>query len=125
MKSITRRSSLLGAALLPLAIRSPPAAQSTKGRFTLDWKYHGVHARFNSIDYAKVKNVNIAANLQEQMLSAGSIDAILGFNYSIYINLKQAKLDPERDTRWFSYSDHGLDLYSNGVMASQALIQRD
>jgi NitT/TauT family transport system substrate-binding protein len=230
MKLITRRSALLGGALLPLAIGSSPS----KVRFTLDWKYQGVHswfyvardkgyfrdegldveidqgegsaatisrimtgnydagfgdinsiiaaaaqkpdqaprmiyemynrgpsvlvartdgpiktlkdiegrtvgapsgsasarllpllARLNGIDYAKVKNVNIAPNLQEQMLSAGSIDAILGFNYSIYINLAQAKLDPERDARWFSYSDHGLNLYSNGVMASQALIQRD
>jgi NitT/TauT family transport system substrate-binding protein len=82
-------------------------------------------ARLNGIDYASVKKLNIAANLQEQMLAAGSVDGILGFNYSMYVNLSQAKLDPERDVRWFSFSDHGLDLYSNGVMASQSLINRD
>jgi NitT/TauT family transport system substrate-binding protein len=82
-------------------------------------------ARLNGIDYAKVKNLNIVANLQEQMLAAGSLDGILGFNYSIYTNLAQAKLDPERDVRWFGFSEHGLDLYSNGVMASQSFIKRD
>ncbi len=234
MRPITRRSALLGAAALPFLSGAVRAAQPTKIRFTLDWKYQGVHswfyvardkgyfreegldveidqgegsaatiariitgnydagfgdinaviaaaaqkpdqapriiyemynrgpsvlvaradgpikslkdiegrsvgapsgsasvrllpllARINGIDYAKVKNVNIAANLQEQMLAQGGIDAILGFNYSIYINLTQARLDPDHDTRWFSYSDYGLDLYSNGVMASQALIARD
>lgn len=82
-------------------------------------------ARLNGIDVARINNLNVAANLQEQMLAAGQLDGILGFNYSIYINLAQTRLDPERDARWFSYSDYGLDLYSNGVMASQALIKRD
>lgn len=80
-------------------------------------------ARINGIDYAKVSNQNIAANLQEQMLISKNIDAIIGFNYSIYINLAQARLDPDKEARWFSYSDHGLDLYSNGVMASQAFLK--
>lgn len=82
-------------------------------------------ARLNGIDIAKVTNLNVAPNLQEPMLSAGDVDGILGFNYSIYTNLPQVRLDPDRDVRWFSFSDHGLDLYSNGVMASQALIRKD
>jgi NitT/TauT family transport system substrate-binding protein len=82
-------------------------------------------ARVNGIDYSKVKNLNVAANLQEQMLIQKNLDGILGFNYSIYINLAQAHFDPDREARWFSYSDHGLDIYSNGVMASQDLIKRD
>ena len=28
------------------------------------------------------------------------------------------KLDPDKDFRWISYADAGLDLYSNGVMVS-------
>ena len=80
-------------------------------------------ARINGIDYSKVKNVNVAANLQEQMLANGGIDGILGFNYSIYTNLPLAKIDPERDVRWFSFADNGLDLYSNGVMVSQAFLK--
>ncbi len=82
-------------------------------------------ARLNGIDHSKIKNLNVAANLQEQMLANGSVDGILGFNYSIYINLPQARIDPEKDVRWFSFADHGLDLYSNGVMASQSLIKEN
>lgn len=82
-------------------------------------------ARVNGIDYAKVNNQNVAANLQEQMLIRKNVDGILGFNYSIYTNLAQAHFDPDREARWFSYSDNGLDLYSNGVMASQEFIRRD
>jgi NitT/TauT family transport system substrate-binding protein len=82
-------------------------------------------ARANGIDYAKVNMQNVAANLQEQMLIQKNLDGILGFNYSIYINLAQAHFDPDREARWFGFSDHGLDLYSNGVMASQDLIKRD
>jgi NitT/TauT family transport system substrate-binding protein len=80
-------------------------------------------ARLNGIDYAKINNQNIAANLQEQMLSTSKLDGILGFNYSIYINLGQARLDPDKDVRWFGYSDYGLDLYSNGVMVSPSFIK--
>jgi NitT/TauT family transport system substrate-binding protein len=82
-------------------------------------------ARVNGIDYAKINNQNVAANLQEQMLIRKNVDGILGFNYSIYTNLAQAHFDPDREARWFSYSDHGLDLYSNGVMVSQDFIRRD
>ena len=42
-------------------------------------------ARLNGIDYSTVNNINVAANLQEQMLIQKNLDGILGFNYSIYI----------------------------------------
>lgn len=80
-------------------------------------------ARINGVDNGKINFQNVAANLQEQMLIGSKIDAILGFNYSIYINLLQANFHPDKQARWFGYSDFGLDLYSNGVMASQAFIK--
>lgn len=80
-------------------------------------------ARINGVENSKINFQNIAANLQEPMLIGNNIDAILGFNYSIYINLLQTKLNPDKDVRWFAYADHGLDLYSNGVMASQEFIK--
>jgi NitT/TauT family transport system substrate-binding protein len=233
MKSITRRSAIVGGVMLPFFTRARAAAP-TKIRFTLDWKYQGVHAwfyvardkgyfsdeglevvidqgegsaatisrimtgnyeagfgdinaliaaaaqkpeqaprmvyemynrgpsvvvtradgpikalrdlegrtvgapagsasarllpllaRINGIDYDKIEKQNVAANLQEQMLIASKLDGILGFDYSIYVNLMQAKFDPDKDARWFSYSDFGLDLYSNGVMASQSFIKNN
>jgi NitT/TauT family transport system substrate-binding protein len=30
--------------------------------------------------------------------------------------------DPEKDYKWFSFGDYGMDLYSNGVMVSKKLL---
>jgi NitT/TauT family transport system substrate-binding protein len=37
------------------------------------------------------------------------------------MNLVSLKLDPDKDFRWFFYSDNGIDLYSNGIVVSQKL----
>ena len=79
-------------------------------------------ARLNDIDPDKVEIVNMAPNLQEQMMLQGDVDANLGFNVTSYINLVQQRLDADNDFRWFFFGQYGLDLYSNGVMVSQQLL---
>jgi NitT/TauT family transport system substrate-binding protein len=32
-------------------------------------------------------------------------------------------LDPDKDIRWFHYADHGIDLYSNGVLVSAQFLK--
>ena len=78
-------------------------------------------AKKNNLDPAKVDVVNMAPNLQEQMLIRGDVDISALFTATSYMNLVALKLDPEKDFRWIYYSDGGLDLYSNGVMVSQKL----
>jgi NitT/TauT family transport system substrate-binding protein len=78
-------------------------------------------AKKNGIDYAAIDILNVAPNLQEQMLLQGQVDVIAIFTATSYMNLVALKLDPEKDFRWIYYSDSGLDLYSNGVMVSQSL----
>ena len=78
-------------------------------------------AKKNSLDAAKVEVVNMAPNLQEQMLIRGDVDISALFTATSYMNLVALKLDPDKDFRWIYYSDAGLDLYSNGVMVSQKL----
>lgn len=78
-------------------------------------------AKKNSLDPAKVEVVNMAPNLQEQMLIRGDVDISALFTATSYMNLVALKLDPDKDFRWIYYSDGGLDLYSNGVMVSQKL----
>ena len=78
-------------------------------------------AKKNGIDYGAIKILNVAPNLQEQMLLQGQVDVIAIFTVTSYMNLVALKLDPEKDFRWISYSDSGVDLYSNGVMISQRL----
>jgi len=46
MPSITRRSAIVGGLALPFVSTIGRAAAPTRVRFTLDWKYQGVHAWF-------------------------------------------------------------------------------
>jgi NitT/TauT family transport system substrate-binding protein len=79
--------------------------------------------KMNGLDPEKVKILNMAPNLQETMLIQNQVDIIAGFSVTSYMNLIAQKLDPDKDFRWFYFGDHGLDLYSNGVMVSQKLMK--
>lgn len=74
------------------------------------------------IDPAKVEIVNVAPNLQEQMLIRGNVDASLVFNVTSYLNLIGLGLDPDKDFHWYNYGDSGVDVYSNGLMVSRKLL---
>lgn len=76
----------------------------------------------NGLVADKIKVTNMAPNLQEPMLIKGDIDAALVFNITSYFNLVLNRQDPEKDYKWFSFGEFGLDLYSNGVMVSQKLL---
>jgi NitT/TauT family transport system substrate-binding protein len=78
-------------------------------------------ARNNQIDDASLNILQVAPSLQEQMLLQGQVDSIAVFSATSYMNLVSLRRDPEKDFRWFFYADHGIDLYSNGVMVSPRL----
>ena len=80
-------------------------------------------AKKNGIDDKKVSWTNMAPNLQEQMLLRGDVAASAVFSATSYMNLVAQRVDPEKDIRWFYYSDYGVDLYSNGVMVSPQLLK--
>jgi NitT/TauT family transport system substrate-binding protein len=80
-----------------------------------------VLAKSNQIDYASLNITQVAPNLQEQILLQGQVDSVAVFSATSYMNLVSLKLDPDKDFRWFFYADHGIDLYSNGVMVSPKL----
>ncbi len=82
-----------------------------------------VLAEKNGLDARKIKWTNMAPNLQEQMLLQDQVDASAVFSVTSYMNLVQQRIDPDRDIRWFYYADHGIDLYSNGVMVSPQLLK--
>ena len=67
-------------------------------------------AKKNSLDATKVEVVNMAPNLQEQMLIRGDVDISALFTATSYMNLVAIKQDPDKDFRWIYYSDGGLDL---------------
>jgi NitT/TauT family transport system substrate-binding protein len=78
-------------------------------------------AKLNGIDPAKSEIVNMAPNLQEQMLIQDQVQASLIFTLTSYMNLIGMRQDPDKDFRWFVFGDHGIAAYSNGVMVSQKL----
>jgi NitT/TauT family transport system substrate-binding protein len=77
----------------------------------------------NGVDAAQVKVLNAAPNLIEQLLVNGQADCIAQFAPTSYMNFLGIKKDPEKDFRWFFYSENGLDLYSNGILVSQKLLK--
>lgn len=83
----------------------------------------GTLATLNGLDAGSVKWVNMAPNLQEQMLLRDTVDASAVFSVTSYTNLLAQRQDPEADIRWFHYADHGVQLYGNGVLVSQALLR--
>lgn len=77
-------------------------------------------AAAHGVDPATVEVLNMAPNLQEQMLLGGEVDVSAVFSVTSYANLGGMGV-PEEDIRWFMYADNGVPLYSNGVMVSKRL----
>jgi NitT/TauT family transport system substrate-binding protein len=78
-------------------------------------------AKANGLDPAKIDVLSVAPNLQEQMLVQGQVDADSIFTATSYMNIVALKLDPDKDFRWLSFADFGLELYSSGVLVSAKL----
>ncbi len=64
----------------------------------------------------------MAPNLQEPMLIRGDIDGAFVFTITSWFNLIANRQDPANDYNWFQFEDYGMDLYSNGLMVSRALL---
>jgi NitT/TauT family transport system substrate-binding protein len=80
-------------------------------------------ARLNNLDLARSPVISIAPALQEPMLIRDQFDVGGVFTVTAHTNFRALGMDPDRDLRWFLFSDFGIDLYSNGVMVSQRLIR--
>lgn len=71
----------------------------------------------NDIDASKVAIENVGFPVREPMLAQGSVDAITGFSFSSFINLKSNQV-PEDDINVMLMSDYGLDLYGNVIIVN-------
>jgi NitT/TauT family transport system substrate-binding protein len=87
-------------------------APATDGAFA-QWP---VFARINGIDVGKVTVENVGFLVREPMLAAGQVDAITGFAFSSYINLKDRGV-PVDDIVLLQMADYGLQLYGNAIIA--------
>ncbi|HCN71003.1 MAG: ABC transporter substrate-binding protein [Pusillimonas sp.] len=71
----------------------------------------------NDIDASKVQIENIGFPVREPMLAQGRVDAITGFWFSSFMNLKANGVKDE-DIVVMLLADYGVDLYGNAIMAN-------
>lgn len=88
-------------------------APAPDGAFA-QWK---AFVKENGIDADKVKIENVGFPVREPMLAAGQVDAITGFSFSSYFNLRQKGV-PADDIVVMLMSRYGLVLYGNAIMVN-------
>ena len=71
----------------------------------------------NKLDDAGMKFENVGFPVREPMLASGEVDAVFGFSFSVYMNLKSRGV-PVDDIVLILMSDHGVELYGNVLMVS-------
>ena len=76
-----------------------------------------IFVQANKIDASKVRIENIGFPVREPMLAQGKVDAITGFWFSSYMNLKATGIPPG-EIVVLHMRDWGLDLYGNGIVAN-------
>jgi NitT/TauT family transport system substrate-binding protein len=76
-----------------------------------------IFVQANKIDASKVKIENIGFPVREPMLAQGKVDAIAGFWFSSYMNLKANGI-PGDDIVVLLMRDYGVDLYGNVIVAN-------
>jgi NitT/TauT family transport system substrate-binding protein len=76
-----------------------------------------IFVQANSIDATKVEILNVGFPVREPMLVSGQVDAITGFSFSSYINVKHSGV-PQDDIVVMLMANHGVSLYGNTIMVS-------
>ena len=88
-------------------------APAADGAFA-QWK---IFTKANDIDVAKVTIDNVGFPVREPMLAAGQVDAITGFSFSSFINLKDRGV-PVDDIVVLLMADYGVNLYGNAIIVN-------
>jgi NitT/TauT family transport system substrate-binding protein len=88
-------------------------APAADGAFA-QWK---IFVQANGIDASKVKIENVGFPVREPMLQNGQVDAITGFSFSSFINLKSMGV-PVDDIVVMLMADYGVNLYGNTIIVN-------
>jgi NitT/TauT family transport system substrate-binding protein len=93
----------------------------TLGAPALDGSYAQwpIFAQVNGIDISKVTIENVGFSVREPMLAAGQVDAITGFSFSSFIDLKDKGV-PVDDIVVLLMADYGVDLYGSAIIVNPA-----
>lgn len=87
------------------------------------YKLFPAFSKIAGIDADGVSWSHMDANLREQMLMRDEVDAIAGYNTTIWFGAKRMGVDPAEDLKFMSFADFGMDLYSNCVVVSRELYE--
>jgi NitT/TauT family transport system substrate-binding protein len=77
------------------------------------------------IDTSGVEILNFQSSLREQMLKGAQVEGVFGYVNTIRFSAKLSGMDPDKDIRFINYGDYGMDLYSNGMIISDAMAAKD
>jgi NitT/TauT family transport system substrate-binding protein len=87
-----------------------PSTGSTYGQWPL-------FAKLNHIDISKVTLETIAVPVRVPMLAAGQLDAVLGYSFRVYIDLKDRGVQPD-DIVMMLMATHELKLYGSAIIVN-------
>ncbi len=76
-----------------------------------------IFVKANGIDASKVEILNVGFPVREPMLVSGRVDAITGFSFSSYINVKHGGV-PDNDIVVMLMANYGVVLYGNAIMVN-------
>jgi NitT/TauT family transport system substrate-binding protein len=78
-------------------------------------------ARLNGLDVARVDRQIVDFRLRDSLFAQGKFDAIIAFRDSL-LNVRSMGV-PIESVQVLSYSDYGLNLYGNAMIASRKMIE--
>ncbi len=76
-----------------------------------------IFVQANSINVSKMTIENVSFPVREPMLAAGQVDAITGYSFSSYIDLKDKGV-PVDDIVVLLMADYGVTLYGNAILVN-------
>jgi len=74
-----------------------------------------IFARANNIDTSKVVIESVGFPVREPMLAAGQVDAITGFSFNSYVDLKERGV-PVDDILVLMMADYGVNAYGDAIV---------
>ena len=76
-----------------------------------------IFAKLNDIDAAKVAVEQIGVAVRAPMLAAGQLDAVLGYSFRVYVDLKDRGV-PVEDVVLLPMANYGLKLYGGAIIVN-------
>jgi NitT/TauT family transport system substrate-binding protein len=108
---VTRRSRGIGE---PKQLEGKKLGAPPTGTTYAQWP---LFAKLNGIELAKVTIENIATPVRAPMLAAGQLDAVLGFSFRVYVDVKDRGV-PVDDIVLLPMANYGLRLYGNALIVN-------